>query len=240
MTNAERCRVYYQANRERLLAQQRVYNQGRAEALKAYKQAWAAKNRERIAAQKAAKYRERREELSAKRKEMYRQSPDEAKRRSLAYHHANRERCNERSRAWRDEHAAEISAARCRKGKNADEVECERETDRAWWARNGHKYREYRRTYDREYRTRFPEKKAQREAKRRALKRDSAIGEVNYALVLQQSGGVCGICRLPLDSADVHFDHIVPLARGGAHTQANMQATHPSCNLRKGARVVWQ
>lgn len=33
-----------------------------------------------------------------------------------------------------------------------------------------------------------------------------------------------------------HIDHVVPIARGGAHELANLQLLAPICNLRKGAR----
>lgn len=35
------------------------------------------------------------------------------------------------------------------------------------------------------------------------------------------------------DGRSLSIDHIVPLARGGAHTRVNVQATHLECNLRK-------
>jgi 5-methylcytosine-specific restriction endonuclease McrA len=72
-------------------------------------------------------------------------------------------------------------------------------------------------------------------AKRRARLRQAAIGEVDYAQVLRDSGGICGICKQPLQASPVDIDHIVPLSKGGAHTQTNLQATHMRCNRRKGA-----
>lgn len=34
-----------------------------------------------------------------------------------------------------------------------------------------------------------------------------------------------------------HVDHVVPLSRGGAHVEGNLQLTHAVCNLKKGART---
>lgn len=63
--------------------------------------------------------------------------------------------------------------------------------------------------------------------------------------IFDRDGWVCGICELPVDPAArwpepgaVTLDHIVPLARGGAHTRANTQCAHAYCNSVKGARPV--
>lgn len=76
-----------------------------------------------------------------------------------------------------------------------------------------------------------------REGKRRAAKRSGAAEPVDFAAVLRRAEGRCGICREPLGDA-VHYDHIMPLAIGGAHREENLQATHPRCNLAKGKKVV--
>ena len=54
-------------------------------------------------------------------------------------------------------------------------------------------------------------------------------------------GGLCPLCNGSLPYAyagrTCHLDHVVPLARGGPDTFANLQATHARCNLRKGDGV---
>jgi len=34
---------------------------------------------------------------------------------------------------------------------------------------------------------------------------------------------------------DLHFDHVVPLSKGGPHTTENIRPSHSTCNLKKGA-----
>lgn len=46
--------------------------------------------------------------------------------------------------------------------------------------------------------------------------------------------GVCGICKTPVEPEDMHIDHVIPIARGGSNTPANLQIAHSTCNLRKG------
>lgn len=58
--------------------------------------------------------------------------------------------------------------------------------------------------------------------------------------ILDRDGWICGICGDPIPR-DVEWpgalspsvDHIVPLAHGGPHSQANVQAAHLQCNCRK-------
>ena len=72
----------------------------------------------------------------------------------------------------------------------------------------------------------------------RARKREAFVADVERALIWERDSGICGICDEPADPADWHLDHIVPLAVGGAHEPSNTQVSHPSCNVRKGARMM--
>lgn len=71
---------------------------------------------------------------------------------------------------------------------------------------------------------------------RRARKADSDL--VSRAVVYERDNGICGICRLPVDPADWHLDHIHPLSAGGSHSYDNIQVAHPRCNLSKGRKVA--
>lgn len=53
----------------------------------------------------------------------------------------------------------------------------------------------------------------------------------------------CQLCRRPVDKGlswphaeSVSLDHILPLSRGGAHVESNVQTAHLGCNTGKGAR----
>lgn len=87
-------------------------------------------------------------------------------------------------------------------------------------------------------------KRTRPDARRRARKRGSATEPVRPAAVFSRDGWRCGLCSRSIpaslsyphpDSASV--DHIVPLAFGGAHTYANVQAAHLRCNQRKSTGV---
>lgn len=78
-----------------------------------------------------------------------------------------------------------------------------------------------------------------REASHRrcARKYATSIGPINYKQLRADSNGLCGICKEPLNDSKIEYDHIIPLARGGTHTQDNLQLSHPRCNRVKNARL---
>ena len=71
--------------------------------------------------------------------------------------------------------------------------------------------------------------------KRQALILTTSVEFVDYAIVIRRADGICQICGEPFGVEKIEVDHIVPLAKGGAHTYENVQAAHRACNKRKGA-----
>jgi 5-methylcytosine-specific restriction endonuclease McrA len=83
---------------------------------------------------------------------------------------------------------------------------------------------------------------AARGAKRRALKRQSTV---NLSQITEWMESVhakkfatCYWCQLSIASSLVHFDHIVPLSKGGPHTIENLCVSCEHCNLSKKDRDV--
>jgi 5-methylcytosine-specific restriction endonuclease McrA len=74
-------------------------------------------------------------------------------------------------------------------------------------------------------------------AARRARQRAVPNERIDPTIVFERSFGMCGICGKAVDVTDFHVDHIIPLALGGSHVYENVQAAHPVCNARKGARI---
>lgn len=61
---------------------------------------------------------------------------------------------------------------------------------------------------------------------------------VAYAKIYEEENGVCYLCCKPVERKGAHFDHVVPLSKGGSHTFDNIRVTHRTCNLRKGAKII--
>jgi 5-methylcytosine-specific restriction endonuclease McrA len=83
-----------------------------------------------------------------------------------------------------------------------------------------------------------PERMLSHYATRRARVRNAFVEFVDREVVFERDRGVCGICGAPSDPANWQLDHVVPLARGGEHSYANTQVSHPFCNQSKGARLA--
>lgn len=73
---------------------------------------------------------------------------------------------------------------------------------------------------------------------------DSAV-PIDRLAILERDGYVCHLCldpiprvaESPVDPLAPTLDHVIPLARGGAHHPDNLAAAHFICNSRKGDRV---
>lgn len=48
----------------------------------------------------------------------------------------------------------------------------------------------------------------------------------------------CYYCNKRVSGKSAHIDHIIALAKGGAHSIENLCATCPACNLSKGAKPI--
>lgn len=77
------------------------------------------------------------------------------------------------------------------------------------------------------------EEAQRRNARIKAKFVENVKGDVLFA----RDNGICGICSNPVDPARWEIDHVVPISRGGEHSYANTQVSHPTCNRRKWACV---
>lgn len=90
----------------------------------------------------------------------------------------------------------------------------------------------------REWAQRNPLKVLAKTELRRARKRGARVERINYERIKARDRMVCHLCRLVVEPSDLHFDHVIPLARGGDHTEANLAVSHRWCNLKKGSKVL--
>ncbi len=77
----------------------------------------------------------------------------------------------------------------------------------------------------------------QRDHRHRRTQREHAAKgtPIDHGAIYDRNGGRCHICGRPVDPAQFHLDHVIPLSRGGAHSPGNLRVAHPTCNLRKAA-----
>lgn len=134
------------------------------------------------------------------------------------YRLANLDRERERSRERSRGNPLGIERARRWRAENPDRA---RAIVRAWFDAN-------------------PERVRALAAKRRMRLRGSTgkVEAIDRLSIWERDGGLCGLCAEPVLFASMHLDHIKPLSKGGDHTAANTQPSHPRCNSRKKDREV--
>ena len=102
---------------------------------------------------------------------------------------------------------------------------------------------EYRQRKAAEYLERNRDAMRAAHARYRALKRKAMVERFLHVEIFERDGWLCQLCGLPIDRdaawphpMSVSLDHIVPLSLGGAHSRANTQCAHISCNIGKSNR----
>lgn len=86
--------------------------------------------------------------------------------------------------------------------------------------------------------------KALAKVRRRAAERDAFVEVVDRHAIFERDEWSCKLCGEPLDMDAIApdprsptIDHVIPLARGGTHEPANVQAAHFWCNSVKSDTV---
>jgi 5-methylcytosine-specific restriction endonuclease McrA len=80
--------------------------------------------------------------------------------------------------------------------------------------------------------------KREEAARRRALKKLTAVGPVNFERIMRRDAMRCHLCRKPVKRHELHFDHVIPLARGGEHVETNIAVAHGKCNMEKNDKLL--
>lgn len=202
---------WYQQNRERALAEQKLRRQQEPDTFKERNRSYYQRNRERMLAYEAAKYQT---------------DPDYVQRKKAA------------ALKRRVEKADEVKAQKAAAYRAADpEVEAAKRAayyaaHRAEWREHGRRWRELN-----------PERASlisrNGKGRRRARELGGSVTKADLSAILAEYGMHCHICDSDIESrADLHFDHVVPLARGGAHSPENLRPAHAKCNQSKGARLI--
>lgn len=188
----------------------------------------------------------RRENMRRYRKE----DPEQAKRRAADYYLKNKERLKPIRKAWMAKNKAKWAEYQ-RQWQQDHPGRCKAYT-RAWamrnpgrakevWASWDERHPERRKQIGKLYRTRHPEVAVRTNTIRRLrvgdFERyqpliDSLVREVSRLPFV-----VCTYCRKRIEGK-FHFDHIVPISRGGKHVRENLCVACVRCNLSKGPKLL--
>lgn len=90
------------------------------------------------------------------------------------------------------------------------------------------------------YKAQNPEKAAQAAARRWRRAAETSDGSINEQTLrgLLSASTHCAYCGHPLEGTASHFDHVVPLSRGGRHSIDNLAVTCAPCNLSKSNWLI--
>ena len=119
-----------------------------------------------------------------------------------------------------------------------NDARCDKSVARSYMAEYVKKNRAIHNHRSREWNARNQTKKKEMRQRRRAAIRANPVSRVDLDYVATRDQMRCHICGLSVEPADLHFDHVIPIAHGGAHSVDNLAVSHAVCNRRKGARTL--
>lgn len=166
--------------------------------------------------------------------------------RSRAWYRANKERhaqgrkarydseaTKEYNKLYRQKHADRLKIY------NADREKTEKRKEqcRKWRQKNSAKIMARVTAWQKNNPTRVKMLARDKEGRRRARLKNRPFERVDPMLVYQIELGICGLCGCPVGVDEFELDHIVPIAKGGAHLYSNLHIAHKKCNLAKSART---
>jgi 5-methylcytosine-specific restriction endonuclease McrA len=150
------------------------------------------------------------------------ENPEKHRETVKRYYRRNRERLIETRREYqRDYYAA-----------NKDVID---EYKRDYYENNKDVFREQQRKYREENKDLVRKQKREHYNKRRALKHDALLpdSDPTRMRVFYEMAE----CMTRITGVQYHVDHIIPLSKGGAHHQDNLQVMRWDWNLSKGNRL---
>jgi 5-methylcytosine-specific restriction endonuclease McrA len=184
-----------------------------------YGKVYRASHAERISARLARYYAENKERVLDKKRA--RRATAQAKKRDrdrhLAYYQEHKTEYKERSYEWRRQ--------------NPDK---ERRNRKMYRENHPQQIAESRA----QYRRANPEAVAAHTQRRRARQAGAYVGDVDFKRIYKRDRDICYLCGRKVKKSERHLDHVIPLSRGGAHSEDNIRVTHARCNLKKGVKLV--
>ena len=162
--------------------------------------------------------------------------------RSKEWDEKNREKRNAISKAWRERNKEKMAAIKkayvlsnkekitAYKKENKNRIA---EVNREWRKNNPEK----RSMTYKKYRKNNPDKVLESTSIRRARLKKGVIVKFTASQLRQRLsvfGGKCWICGGVADQVD----HVIPLAKGGAHALSNLRPSCGKCNRVKGASII--
>lgn len=91
----------------------------------------------------------------------------------------------------------------------------------------------YHRTHLQQYADRVQNYRARK-------KKATLVGKIDRAAVIKRDRSTCYWCRRVLQLNEISLDHIIPISKGGTHSETNLTVSCKPCNSSKGAKLLQQ
>ncbi len=217
MTDSKWCRRCDTTKPRAEFHRSRTARDGLTTYCKACMRAYQEANRAHKLATQADWYQRNRERLIAAQQARYQANPDAVKQRAAQWR--------------RDHHALALEREAERRAADRERF---RATQRRWAERNAATKRARSRVWFRAH----PHKAAEYQNTRRARKLNAPrVERIDRQAIIERDASMCHICGLFVPPDQMSLDHVIPLARGGAHTADNLKVAHRRCNSRKNATL---
>lgn len=163
-----------------------------------------------------AAYYQKREQILLQKKEYTKRTRAQRAAYNKQYRAANYETLKAQKKQYRQENRAQINAI-----------------NRRYWAAHPEKFLAWKRKWQQRNPGKMAEQDSKRRARMRSAKVDARGAAQFYAWIHNQDFVTCTYCGVYISGSSVAIDHIVPLARGGAHEPDNFCVSCKSCNSSK-------
>lgn len=153
--------------------------------------------------------------------------------------YSNRSRAENTPKQYQEYHAAYRAANRETLRLNATVYNTKK---RVVHRASSEAYRKLHPNYSQEYRARRPDVVLRRTARHRLKKKGLPVDvkrvSARYLFkMLSRYHWECAYCSVSLPEG-FHWDHVVPLSRGGTHSEGNLLPVCPPCNLSKSGNLL--
>lgn len=102
-----------------------------------------------------------------------------------------------------------------------------------WYAENSEKVKENVKLW----RETHPDAVSEIRHRYRARKKGSNAFRIDHRFIRWLYASSCVVCG---SSKSIHADHVIPLSRGGRHSEGNLQPLCQRCNTAKGAKLMME
>jgi Restriction endonuclease len=209
------------------------------ECVKAYSHSHYERNKAKMLAQ-AAEYRRAHPEVQRKASaKWHAKNPNYTR----DWQRANPEKRRAISKRWHERHPDKVAkrsaAFKARRPTYfADYYQAHKERHAENGRRSYEAHIEERRERHRQWHRDNPMKTAAMWRRRRYRLHAVSCGPIDLQAIWERDKGICHLCKEPVDRKDLNFDHIIPVSKGGKHSQENLAVSHERCNKRKGRKIL--